>query len=212
MKTLILFLSLLIIIPVSQAKSTNQHMGEDVQHINRWNHFFNSLLELHKQYISSHDIEKKESLGGYVNQPNFYREVSYYDKKSQRLLSKIQWEQKNPQQAHLVEIYIYDDQGRVDRDYLAVYLPGSRNAPIQTLINLHQYADDLHSYRQFDASGNRIYEHCERGKKNHNILIALEDDDIAMARRGLDNGVDKKIYQQCFEGIEETAINYLQPF
>ena len=212
MKILIIILTLASAIPVSYAKSSNQNMGEDAQHIQRWNNFFSSLMELHEQYMRSHEIEEIESLGGYGNQPNFYREVKYFDKKSQRLLSRIQWEQQNPQQAHLIEVYVYDDQGRVDRDYLAVYLPESRNAPIQTLINLHQYSGDLHSYRQFDASGIRIYEHCERGVKNSNILIALEDDDIAMQRRGLNNNVDKMTYMQCFEGLEETAINYLQPF
>jgi len=212
MKIIMLVLALLAIIPVSHAQSSNKNMGEDKQHINRWNNFFNSLLELHTQYVNSHEIEKTETFGGYAAQPNFYREVNYYDKKTQRLLSRIQWEQQNPQQAHLIEVYVYDDQGRVDRDYLAVYLPESRNAPIQTLINLHQYSGDLHSYRQFDASGARIYEHCEQGIKNSNILIALEDDDIVMQQRGLSSPVDTNTYQRCFAGMEETAINYLQPF
>ena len=212
MKTLKLIFLLAIMIPLAQAQNKTQSMGMDTQHIQRWNKFFDSLLEIHQQYMNIYDIEKIESIGGYATQPNFYREVKYFDRKTKQLLSRIQWEQQNPQQAHLIEVYIYDDQGRVDRDYLAVYLPESRNAPIQTLINLHQYSGDLHSYRQFDASGARIYEHCERGEKNNNILIALEDDDIAMQRRGLNIGVDKKTYQMCFEGLEETAINYLQPF
>lgn len=212
MKNLSLIFLLMLITPLSLAQSKSQSMTEDSQHIQRWNRFFDSLLELHQQYMHNREIETKESIGGYADQPAFYREVYYYDKKAKRLLSHIQWERQPPQQAHLVEVYIYDAQGRVDRDYLAAYLPESRNAPIQTLINLHQYSDDLHSYRQFDASGNRIYEHCERGAKNQNILIQLDEDDILLYRRGLNQAVNRKLYQRCFADLEETALNYLQPF
>ncbi len=212
MKKLLLLLSLTMISPVSQAQSNIKPMSEDAQHIQRWNKFFNSLLDMHKQYLHSHEIETTESLGGYAGLPKFYREVRYSDKKTHRLLSRIQWEQKKPHQAHTVEIFAYDDQGRIDRDYLAAYLPRSRNAPIQTLINLHHYSGDLHSYRQFDASGNRIYEHCERGAKNQHILIQMDEDAIIAYHNGLNKSVNTKTYQQCFAGLEETAVNYLQPF
>ena len=212
MRNLLLVILLMVIAPLSLAQSKNQTMSEDTQQIQRWNRFFDSLLELHQQYMHSHAIVTKESIGGYANQPKFYREVYYYDKKTKRLLSHIQWERRHPQRAHLVEVYVYDKQGRVDRDYLAAYLPGYRNAPIQTLINLHEYSGNLHSYRQFDASGNRIYEHCERGAKNQNILIQLDEDEIISYRRGLNKTVNKTTYQHCFANMEETALNYLQPF
>ena len=212
MKRLCIVMLFVLITPFALAQSKSQSMKEDVQHVQRWNKFFNSLLELHQQNMQHRKIETTEHLGGYAGQPNFYREVSYYDKASHRLLSRIQWETKHPRRAHTVEVFLYDDQGRVDRDYLAAYLPHFRNAPIQTLINLHHYNGDLHSYRQFDASGNLIYEHCERGKKNQNILIQLDEDDISFYHRGMMQNIDDKLYHKCFDGLEETATNYLNPF
>ena len=141
MKRLCIVMLFVLITPFALAQSKSQSMKEDVQHVQRWNKFFNSLLELHQQNMQHRKIETTEQLGGYAGQPNFYREVSYYDKASHRLLSRIQWETKHPRRAHTVEVFLYDDQGRVDRDYLAAYLPHFRNAPIQTLINLHHYND-----------------------------------------------------------------------
>ena len=58
------------------------------------------------------------------------------------------------------------------------YLPVFRNAPFQTLINLHHYEGKLDVFRQFDASGTRIYEQCKGRFLGGEVDISLEEDRI----------------------------------
>ena len=99
MKRLCIVMLFVLITPFALAQSKSQSMKEDVQHVQRWNKFFNSLLDLHLQNMQHRKIETTEHLGGYAGQPNFYREVSYYDKASHHLLSRIEWETKHPQRS-----------------------------------------------------------------------------------------------------------------
>ncbi len=145
--------------PAVPAERT-KHLSVDHTTVREWNVFVERLISVHEHFIKTHKIRTEESTGGYRGLPNFYREVSFYDQESGRLLSRIQYEQAKPELVHSIEIFFYRSDGRLTRDYSARYLPGFRNAPIQTLVNLHGYDAGLSAYRQFDASGAWIYEQC----------------------------------------------------
>ena len=183
----------------------------DDEQVARWNRFVEQLQALHEKHIAGRKIRTEERLGGYKDLPEFYREVHYYDAETGRLLSRLSWERKNPDRLHVIEVFIYDDSGRLVRDYAASFLPVHRNAPIQTLINLHHHGDGVHAYRQFDASGNWIYEQCRARDPARTLLLSLEEDDIIQARQGLTPVMSSEEYRRCFGPLPETAGIYLTP-
>jgi tetratricopeptide (TPR) repeat protein len=182
-----------------------QKMTVDLQHIRTWNKFTDSLYKIHQQQLKQFDIQSTSVTGGYPTNKNYYIETRYFDKKSKRLLSTIQWEKENKNNIHTIEIYKYNNQGQVIRDYLSAYLPKYRNAPIQTLINIHYYNDKLHSYRQFDASGYLIYEQCEGQFFNEKILLSIDEDEFN------DDIIDSEEYLACFNKASSNIGKYLNP-
>ena len=92
--------------------------------------------------------------------------------------------------------------GRVVRDYGALYLPWAHNAPI---ITLHRYHDDLHAMRQFNASGERIYEQCRGTLAGAKVDIELDWGEISP------RSAASPTYRECFEGLQEIAGIYLTP-
>lgn len=178
-KILLTTVSALALVTVAVAGPQKKDtMKEDKTHVRTWNEFARNLFRLHKKQLMGRQIHKTSQIGGYDGNPNFYREVRYYDTQRKLLLSKIQWEIKNPQNIHTIEVYVYDDKGRVVRDYTAAFLPNYRNAPVQALINLHIYKGGVHGMRQFDASGDRTYETCEGKYKGKKIAFRLFEDDL----------------------------------
>ena len=105
---------------------------------------------------------------------------------------------------------MYDDKGRVSRDYLAAYLPDFRNAPIQTLINFHNYNDELHAYRQFDASGALIYEQCQGRYFNEDILFSIEEHEFADYQDETSEVFNT--YLACFEMLPTQLVQYMHPY
>ena len=193
------------------SKSNKAAMAEDKQHINTWNQFAERLYILHQHQMAQHETVTQESSGGYAGNPEFYREVKYFDKKSNRLLSRILWEIKNPGQIHEIEIFVYDNNGRLKRDYLAAFLPGHRNAPIQTLINFHYQNDELKSFRQFDASGERIYERCEGKFFGEPLQISLDDNDLAEYSDETAKLLESEEYLACFGNTVTRLGDYADP-
>ena len=106
---------------------------------------------------------------------------------------------------------MHDDQGRVVRDYAAAYLPEGRNAPIQTLINLHAYNGGLHAFRQFDASGSRIYEFCEGNHGGEPVRLQLFEEDLVGTSEAAERILASPVYSACFEGLPAQAGRYLDP-
>lgn len=180
---------------------------EDNEHVRSWNAFAEGLLRVHRHRMATRRIQKTERLGGYARMPDFYREIEYHDADSGRLLSRIRWEREQPGTAHTVEAFFYDKHGRVSVDYLAAYLPGFRNAPIQTLINVHYYDDGVHAFRQFDASGNTIFERCQGDYFDRPIDISLDDGNIPPSPQRVSND----IYVTCFGFLPLTADRFLKP-
>jgi hypothetical protein len=204
MKLTMPYLSLFVLsLCVSQAvlaKAPNKH-------IITWDAFAKNTLALHHKLISKVAVIKKTKIGGYAHLPNFYIEDSYYDAKSHKLISRVQWEKAHPTVLHTIEVYLYDDKGRVTRDFTAAYLPNYHKAPTQTLISLHNYNGDLHAFRTFDASGYRIDEGCRGEYQGKDVEILLDEDEIA------DGAPEMKTpeYKACFDGVQEKAGKYLIP-
>jgi len=186
-------------------------MKIDLQHVQTWNRFADQLYTYHQYLMSRHDVYTRERLGGYAEQPNFYREVSYYEKITNRLLSRIQWETSNPAKIHVIEVYVYDQHGSLKQDYLAAFLPGFRNAPVQTLINLHYANDELKSFRQFDASGARIYEQCQGTFFGEPLMLSLDEDDFHSLDHNILRTLNSEEYLACFEHTPHRVEPYLTP-
>ena len=198
--------------PATLYAASESAMKEDKSHINRWNTFATRIHTLLLQSLEHFDMEKQESAGGYGKQwPDFYTEESYYQANNGKLISRIQWERANPNNIHMIEYYIYDEQGRVKVDYLAAYLPQGRNAPVQTLINVHHYNDQLHAFRQFDANGELIHEQCKGKFFDQAIHISLDDDEIYNRFAILTSETDKEAYQSCFEYMSREVGSYINP-
>lgn len=195
----------------SYAELESNHMRLDYSHIRSWNQFVDDVYALHKKQISNRQILTKEELGGYASHPEFYKEVVYIDKVSGKPVSKIQWVKNKPDVIHSLEVLVRDKQGRVIRDYSAAYLPGQRNAPVQTLINLHNYNDKLHAFRQYDVSADVIYEYCEGEFKGKKRQLRLFESDITAADYESRQLMNSALYKACFGGLPQQLGKYLKP-
>ncbi len=196
---------------VSPADASAGRMREDQTHVRRWNAFAEALLALHQRQLEGRDVREESRIGGYADQPKFYREVRYLDAHMGHLLSVVQWERENPRRLHSIEVYVRDDQGRVVRDYVAAFLPYYRNAPVQALINLHAWGAGLHAFRQFDAGGGRIDEFCEGEHAGRPVQIRLFEDDLYSNEAWVDEVMASPDYLACFASLPMEPGEYLQP-
>jgi len=180
----------------------------DDDHVTSWNRFAKKAYDLHQRQIAGREIRRTVETGEYhgaAARGYGYKETSYHDVRTGLLLSRVSFDRDRPKILHTVEVFIYDPQGRVMRDFASIYLPMAQNAPIRTLINVHRYNNGLHAYRQFDASGNRIYEQCKGAHAGTQVDISLEQQDIGPPTTASDT------YQACFAGVQETVGAYLVP-
>lgn len=194
-----------VMMGITHSPATANSVRENTVQVGEWNRFADSLLAVHRRFLRNYPIRTEEETGGYTDLPEFYREESYFDSRTDRLLSRIRWERDRPDVVHVIEIFFYDNIGRVERDYSAAFLPRHRNAPYQTLINLHRYTDGLHAFRQFDASGDRLYEYCRGSWFDEPVLISLDEPLVATP----DVLLNSEAYIACFGFIPVAAGNYL---
>jgi hypothetical protein len=190
--------------PVGADELAIQAQQQESQTV-RWNRFVDHLYDLHQAQVRQRNIRVVERVGGYAGHPEFYREQKFLDAANGRLLSLIQWEKHARTQTreaiHSIEIYVYDAEGRVLRDYLASYLPEARAAPIQALLNLHAYPQrELHAFRQFDASGARVYETCRGRYRGQTVDFGLEEDNLGPITSPKGK-LTPALYQECFSGL-----------
>jgi len=209
--TITLMLVLLVSSATLLAAGKPAPMKEDAVQVKSWNHFSELLLALHKQQISDRKIKQTEKIGGYSDNPGYYREITYVDEKSGRLLSNIQWETENPDVVHSIQVYVYDNKGRLVRDYVSAYLPYQRNAPVQTLINLHHYNNGLHSFRQFDGSKDLVYEFCEGEFKGKTQQIRLFEDDLVSNDYETRQLFKSPVYKACFKDMSQKLGKFIRP-
>lgn len=180
----------------------------------RLNHFVQSLYSFNKQRNSRLEVDIEESTGGYggvTDNLEFYREVKHIDKKTGNLLANIKWETRNPDNLHTIDVYIYDAQGRIKREYSAAYLPVYRKAPYLTLINMHHYEKGLHSYRQFDFSDNRLFEFCAGNYLGEKIHLVLDEYEIPDSAAEFSDEIQRDVYTACFDAIPMSVAPYLAP-
>lgn len=209
---IILFGWTCLIYPVTgNTAETVSSSKTNTKHVNTLNQFAQRLHILHQHQTTQNKIFKKESTGGYRGGDDFYREVKYFDKKTGNLLSRVMWEIDKPEQIHEIEVFVYDDNGRLKRDYLAAFLPVHRNAPIQALINLHHQNDELKSFRQFEASGEKIYEYCEGKFFGEPLNISLDDNDFVEYSQETMKLMDSEEYLACFGKTMATLGDYVNP-
>ena len=206
---------LYLLLPVSLWAAEPGAMKEDKGQVSSWNRFADDLYALHQRQIAGRAVRQEEKLGGYANLPDFYRQVKYFDADSGVLLSEIQWESEHPERIHSIAVFRHDEQGRVLRDYSATFLPEYRNAPVQTLVFLHQYPQGVHAFRSFDASNELLYERCEGSFEAKPVSISLDIDELEAAQgeryrdqRGI---LTEPAYRHCFGGLPDTAAAALPP-
>ena len=192
-----------LVLAISQATQGK----EPNKHIITWDAFAKNTLALHRKLIAETPVIKKTKVGGYAHRPEYYIQHSYFDAKSHKLISRVQWEKADPDQLHTIEVYLYDEQGRVARDFTAAYLPDYHRAPTQTLISLHNYNGKLHAFRTFDASGYTIDEGCRGEYQGKQVEILLDEDEIADGS----SEMDTPEYKACFGGLQAKAGKYLIP-
>lgn len=207
-----LFLSVLLVLGPASAAKPVPPLDPDADHVTRWNWFADALYALHEKQLAAHRIKTVEHIDGYYRDPEFYHETRYIDAVSGRLLSVVQRERAEPENIHSIEIYVHDKQGRVIRDYSVLFLPHSRSAPQHTLINLHSYHGELHAFRQFDATDNRLYEFCQGRYQGKAVEIRLDEFDVIELQGRHGTIFDTPAYRACFQGLPvESAGNYLTP-
>jgi hypothetical protein len=186
-----------------------QTLTVDHEQVRAWNRFADALYALHLRQLAGREVVTEETIGGYATHPDFYREVRYIDAASGRLLSLIDWERQRPDVIHSIEVYQYAADGRLSHDFVAVYLPDFRNAPILTLVNVHHHDNGLHAFRQFDASGVYIYEQCRGHWLEKPVMISVEEDELPMHTGRLPDGVNAALYHRCFGSLPDSADPYL---
>lgn len=203
----VLGLGLAVSPPAMAATTAGHSVRVDNARVKAWNRFADDLYKVHRHLLRAHRTRMVETVGGYANMPAFYREESHFDAETGRLLSRVQWERENPSNIHAIEVYFYDTEGRVRRDYGATFLPVHRNAPIQTLVNLHHHDKDLHAFRQFDASGERIYEQCRGTHFDEPVDISIPFPTVGTPRSILES----EAYVACFGFLPADAGDALDP-
>lgn len=181
-------------------------MRVDEERVREWNQFAERLVEAHQYRLETAAVELVETIGGYARSPAFYLQTEYRELETGRLLARVKLERRNPKNLHAIELYFYDGQGRLRLDYSTAYLPVYRNAPIQTLINVHGRDDDLRSFRQFDASGNIIFESCMGDYFGRRIDLQLEEGHVPPP-----NEVPEHLYVSCFGYLPLRADGLINP-
>lgn len=208
----ILFFILLVPTSANVFSATSEsRMKVDKEHVNAWNQFSDQLQALHKRQMAGKQIKLTQVSGGYASDPDFYNEVTYIDKATGKVLSIIQWEKESPDVVHSIEVFVRDNAGRVIRDYSASYLPGARNAPVQTLINLHNYNGGLHAFRQFDVSEDVIYEYCQGEFEGQQHELRLFEDNLAATDYESRQVLKSPLYKACFKGLQTHVGKYIKP-
>ncbi|MDH5518540.1 MAG: hypothetical protein OEY36_12100 [Gammaproteobacteria bacterium] len=194
-RSILVFLVFIITISTAQAElEPNNKM------INKWNQFVDDLMTLSQHLTSKSEHSEKKRSGSYSNLPDFYHETKYIHSDSETVTSIVQMETENPENVHSIQVYLRDKNGRVMKDFSGSYLTTHHNAPIQTLITLHYYNDELHAFRVFDASHERLYEICRGKLDGKQVNIDIDDDygELSEALEDKQGIMSSAEYKACF--------------
>lgn len=197
MKQLILFAALM-----------SATAAQAVTQAERWNRFAGEVYQLHLRTIEAQPVRSEETTQAYegdMAKDYAYRETQTFAAGSGKLLSKLRVDQDDPSKRYYLEVNVLDDQGRVARDYIALYLPWAMGQPARTFISLHAYPGELHAFRQFDASGQRVLELCEGKLQGKKVRLLFEEAELEKTPEASD------AYRACFSGLPAQADAYLSP-
>jgi hypothetical protein len=209
---------LLLIVSASTASAYENLSTADNEHARTWRLFAEKVYRLHERQLAGRSIRTTSKPGGYMNHPNCYVEVSYFDEATGLLLSRIKWRTEQPDSLHVIEVFVYDEQHRLLRDYTVAYvaafyrhLQSSTATPNQALVNLHNRNGTLQAFRSFEADGSFVYEACSGEYEGRQVDISLDDEEKDDIRADSDSLLNSKEYQACFGGMPATAGEYLDP-
>ena len=170
--------------------------------------FHRLVYALHEKQVAASTVRTTEETGSYngmAAQGYTYRITRYFDTGTGRLLSKVQRDADLPEAIHITEVNIYDDQGRIVRDYLSIAPPWKPAHPSHAYLNWHHYSNALHSFRQFELDGQVNYEFCEGELSGKPVKISLPWNDMSRETTSTPE------YQACFGGMSRDWKRYLTP-
>lgn len=209
---------LIFTVSVSTAFAYENLSITDNEHARTWKEFAEKVYSLHEKQLAENSISTKSEVGGYHNHPDSYVEVSYLDKETGLLLSRIKWRKENPDSIHVIEVYIYDNHGNLIRDYTVAYvafyyghLKSGAGIPNQALVNFYNYNEELEAFRSFDADGMFVYEACTGKYKGQDIEILLDDEQLNGPETDSAGIVKSVEYKACFDGLPVRPGEYLDP-
>lgn len=185
--------------------TVSAEIKENTAEVDARNAFAENILRLHRRRLASGNVNETSQVGGYAGMPGYYNEVEYRDRASRRLLSRIRWIREQPDTPQMIELFIHDGEGRVAIDYYVSYLTDFRNAPMAALVNVHFYNGDLHSFRQFDSSGDVLFERCEGRRHGNPVDIALEEGEFPPSPKK----VPHELYDACFAALPKVLGDHL---
>jgi hypothetical protein len=127
------------------------------------------------------------------------------------LLSLIQWEKRRTKNIHVIQVFFYDNKGRPSHDYAASFRTDDHDDPATTEISLFDYPKGLRVFRQFNASNEITYEHCEGNWQGKAVNIRLDVVDLEEFRDEPDTIMTTPQYSVCFGRIPKSVASYLPP-
>lgn len=170
--------------------------------------FHRLTYALHEKQVAQSTVRTTVETGKYngmAAEGYTYQITSYFDAKTGKLLSKVQRDAALPEAIHITEVNIYDNQGRIVRDYVSIAPPWKPAYPSHAYLNWHHYSNALHSFRQFELDGQVNYEFCEGELNGKPVRISLPWDDMNKATTSTTE------YQACFGGMSPDWKPYLTP-
>lgn len=193
-----------LVLLLAAALSPNMSRADSIDPLK----FKKALYELHQLQVKDKQLRLEETEGQYngkAAERYRYRDTKYYEVGSARLLSHIRSDADRPEILHIIEVNIYDNAGRVVRDFGSVSLPTSPSYPARTLLNFHRYNGELHSFRQFNEIGDVTYEACVGLLEKRRLNLSLDESDIKPAATATVE------YKACFDGMETRWDAYAMP-
>jgi tetratricopeptide (TPR) repeat protein len=188
---------------VSAQNSARENRSQ-VDHLNA---FAAELLQVIEHWQSTGRLKISERPGGYAGMPDLFVEKEYRDGADDRLLGRVRWLREQPDQAQMIEVFVYGDRGRLIVDYYVSYLVGHRNAPMYALVNLHQSDDSLQAFRQYDVFGEKLFENCRGDYFGKPVDFSINEIDTSIS---IDQ-VEEDLYVSCFGFLPSSPGDYLHP-
>ena len=209
---------LLLLMLVSTVSAYENLSTTENEHARTWKSFADKVYKLHDRQLAGRSIRTTSTPGGYMNHPDSYVEKSYFDEATGLLLSRIKWLTEQPDSVHVIEVFVYDEQHRLQRDYTVAYvaafyrhIESGMDIPNQALVNLYNHNGGLKAFRSFDASGTFVYEACLGEYEGRPVDISLDDEEGYDSGANSSSFLNSKEYQACFDGMPAKAGVYLNP-